>query len=78
MSFGVVIVPTSGEATHQRYASYSSAYLSALRQAGIEVVELLDRLSGDDYFTHDCHLNPAGARKAAKAIVEALPKVRGS
>ena len=78
MSFHVVIVPTRGEAEHRRHARYTSSYIRTLREAGIHVIELLDRLSGDDYFSHDPHLTAEGAHKAAKAIVEALPAVRES
>jgi len=70
--FHTVIVPSKGETAFRRYASFTQAYVDQVRAAGIDVIELRDRLSPKDYFPHDGHFNPDGAAVAARVILESL------
>ena len=67
-TFTVVVLPTMFEAVAGEYSDWATSYLEAIRAQGIEVVELLPRLDGDDYFPHDPHFNPSGAEIAADTI----------
>lgn len=49
-----------------------TAYIADLKAAGIPVVDLLPRLSADDYWSFDAHFNPRGAEIAAHLIHAAL------
>jgi len=77
MRFHVVIIPAAPEVRAGAHSKSVTEYMARLRMAGIATVDLLPRLSVDDYWTHDIHFNPSGAKVAAQAIVEALPTVRG-
>ena len=72
LGFYVVIVPSKGEAKFQRYSSFTGAYVDMLRSANIQTIELIDRLSSDEYFVHDTHFNPSGAAVAAEGVLEVL------
>jgi hypothetical protein len=67
-SFTVVVLPARGEATADEYSDPVRAYLDGIEAAGIETIEVLDRLDAGDYFAHDPHFNPGGADKVAQAI----------
>lgn len=70
--FFVVIIPNLAEARKRTYANSTTRYMEALRTAGIELIEVRDRLNTKDYFAVDRHLTPTGARIVAEAILERL------
>ena len=72
LRFHVMIVPSKGETARHRYASFTQSYVSSVREAGIDVIELLGDLSVDDYFAHEGHFDPSGADAAARAILAAI------
>jgi hypothetical protein len=72
MRFHVLIVPYVGEAAQHRYAPSVAAYIERLRAHRVHVIEMLDRLSPNDYFREEGHFNPSGARRAAEAIIQGL------
>jgi hypothetical protein len=72
MTFHVVIVPTVMEVRRGSYVRSTNDFVAALKDRGYAPIELLGDLSRDDYWRHDTHLNPAGARLAASAIDAAL------
>lgn len=71
-TFGVVVIPTRGESTHERYSRPTAAYVAELRSLAISVIEVRDQLGPADYFAHDEHLSASGAAIVARAIVESL------
>ena len=72
MTFYVVIVPTRTEAAWQMYSAPTNQYMDRLREYGITIIDVLDRVSGDDYFSHRPHIRASGARRTAEAIVESI------
>ena len=70
--FAVVILPTAAEARSGRYFELMQLCIDDLRRRSIPIVEVRDRLTIHDYFRHHEHLNPAGARKVAQAILAYL------
>lgn len=72
MTFRVVIVPSLEETKARAYQPAVTRYVAALEARGVTVVDLLPRLSPDDYWRHDGHFNPRGASVAARAIDVAL------
>ncbi|MBD3160586.1 MAG: hypothetical protein GF346_00540 [Candidatus Eisenbacteria bacterium] len=70
--FRVVLVPTYGEVRAGRYAALTESYASGLRDAGIPTVRLLGRLEPGDYYSHNLHFRPSGARKTARTILETI------
>lgn len=74
VSFHVVVIPSRGEVSFQRYATPTDSYVRQAKQAELEVVELIGLLSPDCYFHHDTHFNPVGAGVTAQAIIDSLKK----
>ena len=72
MRFHVLIVPWLGETAQRRYAPIVTDYIGRMRGHGVDVIEMLERLSPDDYFREEGHFNPAGARRTAEAIIRGL------
>lgn len=77
MGFRLVIIPSVVEVRAGRHAGAVAEYMARMRAAGIAPIDLLPKLRTDDYWTHDIHLNPSGAKIAARAIVAALPAAPG-
>lgn len=69
-SFTVVLVPAVGEATAGEYSDWGRAYVDGITARGIDVLDVLERFDGDDYFDHDPHFDPGGADIMATAILE--------
>jgi hypothetical protein len=69
--FSVVVLPTAGEAARQRYAAPMRAALAELGRLEVPTLEVRPLLSPGDYLSGDEHLAPSGARKVARAILEA-------
>ena len=76
MNFLIVIIPALDEVRAAKYRHATAQYVAGLRAAGFDVIELLPRLSTADYWRHDVHFNPQGAKKAAEAISQALKQSR--
>lgn len=68
--FTVVILPVVGEAAAGEYSDWARAYIDGVTGRGIEVLEVLDQLEGDDYLAHDPHFNAKGADKVAATILD--------
>ena len=62
-------VPSRAEAQWQIYSAQTAAFMVLLRDHDIPIIEVLKRISADDYFDHDAHFNPDGAQRTAEAIV---------
>ncbi len=71
-SFTVVVLPCMGAVAAGHYATHAQSYVDGLATRGIETIELLDRLTTDDYFVHDPHFDASGADATAAAIHEHL------
>jgi len=69
LRFAVAVAPSRAEARWQRDATLTEAYVAGLRARGTPVLQLRSRLTAADYYEHDFHWNPAGARTAAAAIL---------
>lgn len=69
-SFTVVLVPAVGEAESGEYSDWGRAYVDGITAQGIDVLDILERLDGEDYFAHDPHFNPEGADIMATAILD--------
>jgi hypothetical protein len=73
--FTLVVVPMKGEAAPETYSAPTRAFLDRLEEEKIPYVDLHERLNlAAHYFDHDPHLNAAGAKETAKAIVALLEK----
>ncbi|MFH1111385.1 MAG: hypothetical protein V1790_19635 [Planctomycetota bacterium] len=70
MNFHVAIIPTKEETRYRRYAELVALYVRKLGDRGINVIEFIDRITLNEYFRHDGHLNPSGAKCVAAAIIE--------
>ena len=70
--FYVVIIPTLGEVQAREYSGPTAQYLKGIENQNVRVVPLLQSLAEKDYFPHDGHFTPSGARVAAEAIYRAL------
>jgi hypothetical protein len=70
--FAVVVLPTAAEAQRERYFELMQLCIDELRRRSIPVIEVRDALAFSDYFRHHEHLNAAGARKVAGAILASL------
>jgi hypothetical protein len=68
--FAVLIVPSLQETVAGHYYERVERYRDALSERDIPVIEVLDALEADDYWKHDGHFSPGGARKAARAILD--------
>jgi hypothetical protein len=71
MRFYVVVVPTLGEVQAREYSWPTVQYLKGIESQNTHVVHLLQSLAEKDYFPHDGHFTPGGARVAAEAIQRA-------
>lgn len=69
-SFTVVILPAVGEAQGGAYSRQVTAYIEGIRALGLEVLEVREALSAEDYFGHDPHFSPSGADIVGAAIAE--------
>ena len=67
--FAAVILPTAAEARAGRYVELMQVCIRELERRSIPILEVRERLGSSDYFRHHEHLNPAGARKVAQAIL---------
>jgi len=72
MKFEVAIAPAVDEVRAAQHFPQVTEFIAGLRDAGIIVVDLLPRLSTDDYWSADPHFNPKGARIAADEILKSL------
>ena len=72
MRFYVVIIPTLAEVRAREYSWPTVQYLKGLEKQNMYVVPLIQSLTEEDYFPHDGHFSPGGARVAAEAIDRAL------
>lgn len=72
MPFYVVIIPTLEEVQARQYSRPAVQYLKGIENQNVRVVPLLQSLAEKDYFPHDGHFTPSGARVAAEAIYRAL------
>lgn len=72
MPFYVVIIPTLAEVKAREYSWPTVQYLKGIEKHNIYVVPLIQSLTEKDYFSHDGHFSPGGARVAAEAIYRAL------
>lgn len=70
MNFAVMIVPSLTETRAQQHYGLVERYLRELKVRGITVLDPLKDFSVEDYFLHDGHFNPSGARKAAKSLAD--------
>lgn len=73
MKFHVLVIPTKGEAQYGQYARITAGFVDELKRRGVHVVEYLDSMSSKEhYLAHDPHINGAGARRTAEAILKGL------
>ena len=72
MNFQVAIVPGVEEVRDGKHLQLVTEYITGLRAAGVPVIDLLPKLSVNDYWTYDPHFNPKGAQIAADEIYKAL------
>src|SRR5205085_7480290 len=72
MKFQIAIAPGLQEVKDGKHFPQVAEYIAGLRAAGIPVLDLLPKLSTDDYFSFDPHFNPKGAKVAADEIYKAL------
>lgn len=72
MPFYVVIIPTLGEVQAREYSWPTVQYLKGIENQNTHVVPLIQSLAEKDYYPHDGHFTPGGARVAAEAIYRAL------
>jgi hypothetical protein len=72
MGFQIAMIPTMEEVTKGSHYPVVAEYLAGIKSAGIPVIDLLPKLSTDDYWSHDTHFNPRGAQVAADEIYKAL------
>ena len=70
--FHLVVVPKREEVAAGRHAQLTQRFLEQVRGHQVKVHELREALTPDDYWPHDGHFAPSGARKAAKHILERL------
>jgi hypothetical protein len=68
MSFYIVIIPTLEEVRAREYSWSTAQYLKGIENQNMNVVPLIQSLAEKDYFSHDGHFTPSGARVAAEAI----------
>ncbi len=70
LQFAVVLLPSLGEATTGARYSLVDDYVARARDQGLTVVDAFDRYDDGDYFIHNGHFAPSGARKTAEVVVE--------
>ena len=72
MKFHIAIVAGVDEVRDGKHFPQVTEYIEGLRAAGISVLDLLPRLSTNDYWSDDPHFNPKGAKIAADEIYKTL------
>jgi hypothetical protein len=72
MKFHIAVAPGVAEVKDGKHFPQVTEYIEGLRAAGIPVLDLLPRLSTDDYWSFDPHFNPKGAKIAADEIYKKL------
>jgi len=72
MVFQVAIVPGVEEAREGKHIPLVVEYMAGLKGAGVPVIDLLPKLSTDDYWFYDPHFNPKGAKITADEIYKSL------
>lgn len=70
--FAVAIVPSVDEVRTGMYSGSAAAYVEALRHAGMPPIELRSSLRTSDYWAHNLHFTPDGARVAARVLLDAI------
>ena len=71
LKFTVVIIPSVEEAKSNNYSKPTYEFMSKISNS-MNVLEIIDDVSIDDYFKHDGHFNSAGASKVASKILSCL------
>ena len=77
MGFHLVIIPSVVEVRAGRHATAVAGYMARMRAVGITPIDLMPKLSTDNYWSHDLHFRESGAKIAARTIVAALPAAPG-
>jgi len=72
MDFQIAIIPSVEEVRERRHHPLIAEYIAGIRASEIPVIDLLQVLSTDDYWSFDPHFNPKGAKVAADQIYKAL------
>ncbi len=72
MGFQVAIAPGIEEVREGKHLSLITEYITGLKAGGIPVIDMLPKLSTDDYWSYDPHFNSKGAKIAANEIYKAL------
>lgn len=71
--FHLLILPGPIEATAKTWSKGTTDFIAAAKAAGLSPIEdLLGNVGREDYYMHDGHFSPTGARKAAHVITEAV------
>jgi len=76
MGFQIAIIPGVEEVREGKHLPLVTEYIAGLKAAGIQVIDLLPKLSVNDYWSYDPHFNPKGAQIAADEIYKALKDSR--
>ena len=78
MGFQIAIVPGVEEVRDGKHLQLVTEYIAGLKAAGVSVIDLLPKLSVNDYWSYDPHFNPKGAQIAADEIYRALRESNSS
>ncbi|MDA9120294.1 hypothetical protein N9J83_09195, partial [Opitutales bacterium] len=68
LNFTIVIIPSVEEAKSNNYSKPTDEFMSKICKS-MNVLEIIDVVSIDDYFKHDGHFNSEGACKVASKIL---------
>ncbi len=72
MGFQIAIIPGVEEARDGKHFPSVAEYVAGLRAEGLPIIDLLPKLSINDYWSYDPHFNPKDAKIAAGEIYKAL------
>lgn len=68
MRFVVLVIPSMDEVAAGRHDDRVARYVTSLHSAGVSTIDPFAGISASDYYRHDGHFNPQGAKKIAMRL----------